>query len=173
MKPGMSLGKQNKVMFSQAGFTLLEAIIAMMMFGISFAGLFLLFGIPQQTSINTQKKMFLNLMANRIIETIANEGTNTNTTLNPFTNQTPYHGSLNDCSPYAITDSPNYKFHWCTDLNEQLGGFSDNPGEERTISVIKEGSDLLVDVVLVVDGGMDGQNLVQSYFSRRLRQGQL
>tara|TARA_B100001175_G_scaffold283771_1_gene263754 strand:+ start:356 stop:661 length:306 start_codon:yes stop_codon:yes gene_type:complete len=83
---------------NQSGFTLIEAIISLVMFGISFAGLFLLFGIAQQTSMNTQKKMFLNIMANRIVETIANEGTNTDTTINPFNNQSLYDGSLNDCT---------------------------------------------------------------------------
>ncbi len=173
MKAGLNCDKPINLPINQSGFTLIEAIVSLMMFGVSFAGLFLLFGIAQQTSINTEKKMFLNLMANRIIETIANEGTNTDTAVNPFNNQTHYHGSLNDCTGYKITDSPNYKFQWCNDLTNQVGGFTDYAGEERTVSVVKEGNDLLIDVSLVVDGGSDGNNLVQAYFSRRLRQGQL
>ena len=154
---------------NQSGFTLIEAIISLVMFGISFAGLFLLFGIAQQTSINTQKKMFLNIMANRIVETIANEGTNTDTTINPFNNQSLYDGSLNDCT----VGLSSYKLEWCTDLQNQVGGFTGYEGEERTVSVVKDGSDLLINISLVVDGGSDGENLVQSYFSRRLRKGQL
>ena len=154
---------------NQSGFTLIEAIISLVMFGISFAGLFLLFGIAQQTSMNTQKKMFLNIMANRIVETIANEGTNTDTTINPFNNQSLYDGSLNDCT----VGLSSYKLEWCTDLQNQVGGFTGYDGEERTVSVVKDGSDLLINISLVVDGGSDGENLVQSYFSRRLRKGQL
>ena len=154
---------------NQSGFTLIEAIISLVMFGISFAGLFLLFGIAQQTSMNTQKKMFLNIMANRIVETIANEGTNTDTTINPFNNQSLYDRSLNDCT----VGLSSYKLEWCTDLQNQVGGFTGYEGEERTVSVVKDGSDLLINISLVVDGGSDGENLVQSYFSRRLRKGQL
>ena len=154
---------------NQSGFTLIEAIISLVMFGISFAGLFLLFGIAQQTSMNTQKKMFLNIMANRIVETIANEGTNTDTTINPFNNQSLYDGSLNDCT----VGLSSYKLEWSTDLQNQVGGFTGYDGEERTVSVVKDGSDLLINISLVVDGGSDGENLVQSYFSRRLRKGQL
>ena len=154
---------------NQSGFTLIEAIISLVMFGISFAGLFLLFGIAQQTSMNTQKKMFLNIMANRIVETIANEGTNTDTTINPFNNQSLYDGSLNDCT----TGLSSYRLEWCTDLQNQVGGFTGYEGEERTVSVVKDGGDLLINISLVVDGGSDGENLVQSYFSRRLRKGQL
>ena len=158
---------------NQSGFTLIEAIISLVMFGISFAGLFLLFGIAQQTSMNTQKKMLLNLMANRIVETIASEGTNTNPSMNPFDSPANYNGSLNDCSIYSVGDSPRYKFEWCTDLQSQVGGYTGYDGEERTVSVVKEGSDLIINISLVVDGGSDGENLVQSYFSRRLRKGQL
>lgn len=173
MRAGLNCDNRPKKGGCQAGFTLIEAIVSMVMFGVSFAGLFLLFGIAQQTSINTQKKMFLNLMANRIVETIANEGTNTNTAINPFSVPALYNGSISDCTVYAITDVPNYKYHWCNDLKEQVGPFSGYSGEERMVSVVMEGADLYVDVSLIVDGGMDGQNLVRSYFSRRLRQGQL
>ena len=173
MKFGLNFDKKINFPLNQSGFTLIEAIISLMMFGISYAALFLLFGIAQQTSINTEKKMFLNLMANRIIETIANEGTNTTPSMNPFTTPSSYHGSLNDCSIYSASDSPKYKFEWCTDLQAQVGGFNEYPGEERTVSVVKEGNDLLIDVTLIIDGGSDGSNLVQAYFSRRLRQGQI
>ena len=173
VKPGLNSDNINTISHNQSGFTLIEAIISMVMFGISFAGLFLLFGIAQQTSVNTEKKMFLNLMANRIVETIANEGTNTDTSINPFNNQTHYHGSLNDCTIYSASDNPRYKFDWCTDLQNQVGGYTAYPGEERTVSVVKDGQDLLINVSLVIDGGSGCNNLVQSYFSRRLRVGQL
>ena len=166
---GLKCDKHQLKNNNQSGFTLIEAIISLVMFGISFAGLFLLFGIAQQTSMNTQKKMFLNIMANRIVETIANEGTNTDTTINPFNNQSLYDGSLNDCT----VGLSSYKLEWCTDLQNQVGGFTGYDGEERTVSVVKDGSDLLINISLVVDGGSDGENLVQSYFSRRLRKGQL
>lgn len=169
MIPGLNCDKHILNKNNQSGFTLIEAIISLVMFGISFAGLFLLFGIAQQTSMNTQKKMFLNIMANRIVETIANEGTNTDTTINPFNNQSLYDGSLNDCT----VGLSSYKLEWCTDLQNQVGGFTGYDGEERTVSVVKDGSDLLINISLVVDGGSDGENLVQSYFSRRLRKGQL
>lgn len=169
MIPGLNCDKHILNKNNQSGFTLIEAIISLVMFGISFAGLFLLFGIAQQTSMNTQKKMFLNIMANRIVETIANEGTNTDTTINPFNNQSLYDGSLNDCT----VGLSSYKLEWCTDLQNQVGGFTGYEGEERTVSVVKDGSDLLINISLVVDGGSDGENLVQSYFSRRLRKGQL
>ena len=169
MIPGLNCDKHILNKNNQSGFTLIEAIISLVMFGISFAGLFLLFGIAQQTSMNTQKKMFLNIMANRIVETIANEGTNTDTTINPFNNQSLYDGSLNDCT----VGLSSYRLEWCTDLQNQVGGFTGYDGEERTVSVVKDGSDLLINISLVVDGGSDGENLVQSYFSRRLRKGQL
>ncbi len=174
MRFGVKFDNGLKKKTSQLGFTLIEAIISLLVFGISFAGLFLLFGIAQQTAINAEKRMFLNLMANRIVENIANEGTNVNASINPFNNQTYYHGSLDDCSIYGEADVPNYQFHWCTDLQNQVGGVAGSAGEERMVSVVKEANgDLYVDVILVVDGGMSGRNLVRAYFSRRLRRGQI
>jgi prepilin-type N-terminal cleavage/methylation domain-containing protein len=155
----------------QQGFTLIEAIVALVVFAISFSGLFLFFGTAQQTSINTQKKMALNMMANEIIETIAIEGKRAaSDPLNPFLIQLTYEGNLTNCSDFPDSD---IRYDWCMYLNEYAGPYNGFPDEERRVELTLEGTDLIVDVSFVVDGSGDGRNLVQTYLSRKLRANQL
>lgn len=103
------------------GFTLVEAMVAMVIFTLGFSGLYFFFSVAQQVIAESEKRMYLNLMADRIIETIAAEGMRPSSdpqyALNPFVTPSLYSGSLATCN-YATSD---YRQSWCTDLNANIG----------------------------------------------------
>ena len=66
MSKEMAMNVENKNLIK--GFTLIEAIIAMLIFGIAFTGLYLVFGIALIGANNIQARMHLNLIANQIVE---------------------------------------------------------------------------------------------------------
>ena len=166
----------------ERGFTLIEALVSLAVFGIAFSGLFLFFGMATVANNNTEKRMHLNLMANHIIESIAAESTRSNAdVLNPFVTPTTYSGSLNACPIYVADD---IRRTWCDSLNEKVGPFkSISSEEERTIEILRVDEDnnpiadgasfdngsLIVNVILVVDGGSGSSNLVSSFFTRKIR----
>ncbi len=144
------------------GFTLVEAMVAMVIFTIGFSGLYFFFGIAQQVIADSEKRMYVNLMADRIIETIAAQAMRPTTdSLNPFTNPSQYAGSLATCN-YSATDD---RQAWCTDLNANIGALNTASGLEiRQIDVSNDGTGLIVNVSLVTNGGT-----VSAYFTRKLR----
>jgi prepilin-type N-terminal cleavage/methylation domain-containing protein len=67
------------------GFTLVEAMVAMVIFTLGFSGLYFFYGISQQVIADSEKRMYINLMGDRIVETIAAEGMRSvSDPLNPF-----------------------------------------------------------------------------------------
>lgn len=145
------------------GFTLVEAMVAMVIFTLGFSGLYFFFGFAQQVIADSEKRMYLNLMADRIIETIAAEGMRPTTdSLNPFVTPSQYSGSLATCN-YPPTDTRQL---WCTDLNNNIGSFNATTGLElRQVDVSNDGTGLIVNVSLVTSGGA-----ISAYFTRKLRQ---
>ncbi|MBU3541621.1 prepilin-type N-terminal cleavage/methylation domain-containing protein [Polynucleobacter sp. UB-Tiil-W10] len=145
------------------GFTLVEAMVAMVIFTLGFSGLYFFFGAAQQVIAESEKRMYLNLMADRIIETIAAEGMRSRTdALNPFVTPTQYSGSLATCS-YPATDSRQL---WCNDLNANIGPLNTTTGlEMRQVDITKDSTGLIINVSLVTNGGT-----ISSYFTRKLRQ---
>ena len=151
----------------EKGFTLIEAIVSLAIFAIAFSGLFLFFGMATLANNNTEKRMHLNLVANRIVESIAAESTRSDTDiLNPFVTPTAYSGSLEDCTIYLPTD---IRRTWCDSLNQKVGPEGSYADEERTITVVNDDTDLIVNVSLVVDGGSGANKLVSSFFTRKIR----
>ena len=61
------------VKYLNKGFTLIEAIVAMVIFGIAFSGLYLVFGIAIKGASDARTIMHLNLIANQIVESISAE----------------------------------------------------------------------------------------------------
>ncbi|MBJ7380707.1 MAG: prepilin-type N-terminal cleavage/methylation domain-containing protein [Polynucleobacter sp.] len=145
------------------GFTLVEAMVAMVIFTLGFSGLYFFYGISQQVIADAEKRMYINLMADRIIETIAAEGMRTSTDpLNPFSNPSQYAGNLATCS-YSASDN---RQGWCNDLNANIGAFNSASGLEiRQVDVVNDGTGLIVNVSLVTGGGN-----ISAYFTRKLRQ---
>lgn len=145
------------------GFTLVEAMVAMVIFTLGFSGLYFFFSVAQQVIAESEKRMYLNLMADRIIETIAAEGMRSRTdALNPFVTPSQYAGSLATCS-YPTNDTRQL---WCNDLNANIGPLNTTSGlEMRQIDVSNDGTGLIVNVSLVTNGGT-----ISSYFTRKLRQ---
>ena len=145
------------------GFTLVEAMVAMVIFTLGFSGLYFFFGVAQQVIAESEKRMYLNLMADRIIETIAAEGMRSRTdVLNPFVTPSQYSGSLATCS-YPTNDTRQL---WCNDLNANIGALNTTSGLEiRQVDVSNDGMGLIVNVSLVTNGGT-----ISSYFTRKLRQ---
>ena len=145
------------------GFTLVEAMVAMVIFTLGFSGLYFFFGVAQQVIADSEKRMYLNLMADRIIETIAAEGMRSTTDpLNPFVTPSQYAGSLATCI-YPATDTRQL---WCNDLNTNIGSLNTSSGQEiRQVDVTNDGTGLIVNVSLVTSGGS-----ISAYFTRKLRQ---
>ena len=164
------------------GFTLIEALVSLSVFAIAFSGLYLFFGMATLANNNTEKRMHLNLMSNHIIESIAAESTRSNVdVLNPFVTPTKYSGSLNVCGIYAASD---IRRTWCGSLVEKVGPYkSVSADEARTIEIFRvddsnnpiadgvpfDNGNLIVNVILVVDGGSGASNLVSSFFTRKIR----
>jgi prepilin-type N-terminal cleavage/methylation domain-containing protein len=146
------------------GFTLVEALVAMAIFTIGFSGLYFFFGISQQVIADSEKRMYINLMADRIVETISAQGMRASTDpLNPFLTPSQYAGSLATCSTYNAGDD---RRDWCNDLNANIGPFNASSGQEiRQVDVINDGTGLIVNVSLVTSGGS-----ISTFFTRKLRQ---
>jgi Tfp pilus assembly protein PilV len=140
-----------------------EAMVAMVIFTVGFSGLYFFFGLSQQVITDAEKRMSINFMADRIIETIAAEGMRASTDpLNPFINPNQYAGSLASCT-YAASDD---RQGWCTDLNTNIGPFNVSTGLEiRQVDVVNDGTGLIVNISLVTNGGA-----ISAYFTRKLRQ---
>ena len=84
------------------GFTIIEAIVSMALFAIAFSGLYFFFGMAQQANNNSEKRMYLNLMGNQILETIHAEAfRGDDDVANPFVTPTSYTANLSDCSTYT------------------------------------------------------------------------
>jgi prepilin-type N-terminal cleavage/methylation domain-containing protein len=145
------------------GFTLVEALVAMAIFTIGFSGLYFFYHLSQHAIADSEKRMYINLMGDRIIQTIASEGQRAVTDpLNPFNNPSQYSGSLNTCN-YPATDN---RQSWCLDLASNIGPFNPaSPKEVRQVNVQNDGTGLIVDVTLITSNGSVG-----AYFTRKLRQ---
>ncbi|QWD61793.1 type II secretion system protein [Polynucleobacter sp. MWH-UH25E] len=147
----------------ERGFTLVEALVAMAIFTIGFSGLYFFFGISQQVIADSEKRMYINLMGDRIVETISAQAMRASTDpLNPFVNASQYAGSLANCASYNAGDE---RRAWCDDLNANIGAFNAASGQEiRQVDLVNDGTGLIVNVSLVTgDGG------VSAYFTRKLR----
>jgi len=149
------------------GFTLIEAIISLSLFAIAFSGLYFFFGMAQQANNNTEKKMYLNLMANQILETITAESYRNDTDIaNPFNTPASYNADLSDCSLYT---APDVRHIWCTELDASVGPHKGvHVDEVRTVEVVKDEKNLIVNVTLVADGGIGNTNLIKTFFSRKI-----
>jgi len=169
----------NNSQSSIKGFTLIEALVSMVIFGIGFSGLYFFYGMALQSNANTEKKMYMNLMANRIIETIATEAQRPSSdpeynTKSPFIVPSLYSGSLNNC--LGLTDP---KLTWCNDLNNSIGPFTGiSIWETRNISISSANpsgdpmgvtSGLIINVSLIAESGAVNQIFVQTYAARKIR----
>jgi prepilin-type N-terminal cleavage/methylation domain-containing protein len=157
---------------SDEGFTIIEAIISMVIFAIGFTGLYFLFSVALQSVSNTEKKMYLNLMSNRIIETIATEAQNNGTSL---FNASLYQVNLTNCdllNPATMTIAR----AWCDDLNKQIGAFRGLSGEVRSITIqgpsggilLDADTSLVLNISFSVPSGQ-GANMVSTYATKKIR----
>ena len=157
-----------QVKHSEKGFTLIEAVVAMLVFGIAFTGLYLVFGIAIKGANDAQKRMHLNLIANQIVESIAAETRrDANDPKNPL--QTPGLYEAEDLTNCASFPSSDIRKSWCTNLNEVVGGFQGIGGQKRSVSVTKLEAHLFVDIHFVIGGDSNGKNTLEVVMSRRVR----
>ena len=149
---------------SMAGFTLVEALVAMAIFTIGFSGLYFFYNLSQHSIADAEKRMYVNLMSDRIIQTIASEGQRPVTDpLNPFVAPSKYSGSLNNCGTYSTGD---VRQSWCLDLNNNIGPYNASSGaENRQVDVLNDGTGLIVNITLIAGNGAVG-----AYYTRKLRQ---
>jgi prepilin-type N-terminal cleavage/methylation domain-containing protein len=154
---------QWNVQMKMQGFTLVEAMVAMAIFSIGFSGLFFLYGMAQASMAESEKRMQINLMADRIIQTIAAEGKRlASDPLNAFTHPEKYSGNLAACQ-YPDGDDRQV---WCQDLNASIGQMDTaSNAEMRQVDVQNDGTGLIVNITLVTSNGK-----VSAYFSRKLTQ---
>ena len=150
------------------GFTLIEAVVAMVIFGIAFTGLYLVFGIAMKGANDAQKRMHLNLIANQIVESISAETRrDPNDDLNPLETPDIYNANLQNCASF---DSSDIRNSWCTNLSEVVGGFQGtNSKQKRTVTVTKLSDHLFVDIHFVIGGDSKGNNISQVVMARRIR----
>ena len=156
------------VRFYNRGFTLIEAIVAMVIFGIAFTGLYLVFGIAIKGASDARTIMHLNLIANQIVESISAETRrDPNDDLNPLKTPSIYNANLKNCASFGSSDIRNY---WCTNLNEVVGGFQGtNSKQQRSVTVTKLSDHLYVDIHFVIGGDSKGNNISQVVMARRIR----
>mgnify|MGYP000164954743 FL=1 len=149
------------------GFTLIEALVSLALFAIAFSGLYFFFGMAQQANNNSEKRMYLNLMTNQIIETIHAEAfRGDDDVANPFVTPASYNANLSDCSTYT---APDVRHTWCTELNASVGPHKGVHADEvRTVEVVKDETNLIVNVTLVADGGIGDKNLIKTFLSRKI-----
>ena len=156
------------VRFYNKGFTLIEAIVAMVIFGIAFSGLYLVFGIAIKGANDARTIMHLNLIANQIVESISAETRrDPNDDLNPLKTPSIYNANLKNCASFGSSDIRN---SWCTNLNDVVGGFQGtNSKQLRTVTVTKLSDHLFVDIHFVIGGDSRGKNISQVVMARRIR----
>jgi prepilin-type N-terminal cleavage/methylation domain-containing protein len=153
---------------SEKGFTLIDSIVAMVIFGIAFTGLYLVFGVAMKGANDAQKRMHLNLIANQIVENISAETRrDINDDLNPFKTPDIYNADLQDCDSFSSSD---IRKSWCTKLNEVIGGFQGtNSKQKRNVTVSKLDNNLYVDIHFVIGGDSRGNNTSEAVIARRIR----
>lgn len=154
------------------GFTLIEAVVAMVIFAIGFTGLYFLFSVALQSVSNTEKKMYLNLMSNRIIETIATQFQNNGTIV---FDPNLYQVNLTNC---ALINPATMMIAraWCDDLNKQIGAYRGLIGETRNITIqgplggtlLDTDASLVVNISFSVPSGQ-GANMVSTYATKKIR----
>jgi prepilin-type N-terminal cleavage/methylation domain-containing protein len=146
----------------EEGFTLVEALVAMLVFSIGFTGLYFFFSISQKAIVLSEKRMHLNLMADRILQTIESEARRDPADpLNPFVNQSIYAGNIANCG----FNSSDIRQIWCLDMNSNIGPLNPASGKEiRQVDLLMDSGNLIVNVSLVSEGGK-----VSSYFTRKIR----
>ena len=167
MVPGGRLISLMGIRKKEQGFTLVEALVAMLIFTIGFSGMYAFFTISQQTIVSSEKRMKLNLMADMIFQTIVNETKRSSTDpLNPFVNPSKYSGSLATCN-YSTSPLDDRQL-WCIALSDKdsgVGLFNASSGQEvRLVEVALDSSNLIVNITLVTEGGA-----VKSFYTRKIR----
>lgn len=153
--------------YSMTGFTLVESLVAMAIFSIGFSGLYFLYNYAQIAITRSEQRMYLNLMGDRILQTIASESQRATTdTLNPFVSPGKYSGDLIDCNSFSyVPPNIDFRYDWCTDLVQKIGPFDATSKDIRHIELQKDASgNLTIDVTLIA-----GNGTVKTFFSRRLR----
>ena len=156
------------VRFYNKGFTLIEAIVAMVIFGIAFTGLYLVFGIAMKGANDAQKRMHLNLIANQVVESITAETRrDANDPKNPLKTPDIYDADLKNCASFSSSD---IRKTWCTKLNDVVGGFQGtNSKQKRSVTVTKSAGNLYVDIHFVIGGDSKGNNTSEVVMARRIR----
>lgn len=110
----------------RSGFSLIEALIATMIMGIAFTGVYSLTIFSARQVTNSHARENMQIVANQIVEVIESD----------TANLTSYAGTLSTCTAPAggvTTKHIVRKFDWCRRLNATVG--TAFPGDVRTITV--------------------------------------
>lgn len=147
------------------GFTLVESLVAMAIFMLGFSGLYVFYTMSQVLVKYSEQRLYLNLMGDRIIQTIAaGSQLGVSDNLNPFTNPDCYSGNLNICpsnSPADETSCANVRQSWMYDICSNVGPLSN----DSKLDLYNDGTGLIVNISLVTINGQ-----VSTYLTRKIRQ---
>lgn len=149
----------------ETGFTLVEALVAMAIFTLGFSGLYVFYALSQDSVKQSEQRLYLNLMGDRIIQTIA-AGTQLSTSdpLNPFFNKSCYTGNFTTCPLMPPADEAtclNVQQSWSYDICKNAGPLS----SDSKVDIFNDGTGLIVNVTLIAANGK-----VRTYLTRKLRQ---
>lgn len=111
---------------SESGFSLIEALIATMIMGIAFTGVYSLSIFSARQITNSHARENLQIVANQIVEVIESDTSNLSN----------YAGTLSTCTAPAggvTTKHIVRKFDWCRRLNETVGNAL--AGDTRSIAI--------------------------------------
>lgn len=110
----MLLKIKDKNQHNISGFSLIEAMVATAIMGISLVGVYSLIGYSQNFFYNSSEREELQLMADQMLEIIDSDRANI----------VEYNGNFNSCTaplPEDTARSVFYKYKWCQLLTSKFG----------------------------------------------------
>jgi prepilin-type N-terminal cleavage/methylation domain-containing protein len=125
---------------NNAGFSLIEAMVATLIMAISFAGVYSMTAYSSVTLKNSIDRQKMQLIANQILESISGDYAN----VNSYNNM-----SFITCNAPAVGETQTYhqnRYKWCRMLNDAVG--TPAAGDVRAITVTASGTSRIVGVFL-------------------------
>jgi prepilin-type N-terminal cleavage/methylation domain-containing protein len=123
-----------------SGFSLIEAMIATLILGISIAGVFTMSGVSSVFLKNSIDRQKMQLIANQMFESISSDYAN----IDNYNNM-----DFTTCTAPTGAQTQTYhqnRYKWCRMLNDAVG--SSVAGDTRKITVTTSGTSKIVGIVL-------------------------
>jgi Tfp pilus assembly protein PilV len=137
-----------------SGFSLVEAMIATMVVGIAFVGVFTLTTFSAKQIVNSQDRQKLQLIANQIFEIIELDSDNIDS----------YAKNLATCTVPTSGQTQKHilrSYEWCLRMNAELG--TAQTADVRTIAITNLSTEKIVTVTLTSKSGANKIILKRTY----------